>query len=59
MMDMTMDSLKNCFISWLLCEPKTFLIPTSLARLADLAVERFIKLKHAINKTKSAIAENK
>ena len=33
----------NCVISCLLSEPSTFLIPTSLALLVDLAVERFMK----------------
>ncbi len=51
------DSVKNCVIRCERNEPATFLIPTSFARLAERAVERFIKFTHAINKMKIAITE--
>src|ERR1044072_322349 len=53
------DSAKNCWIKLLRCEPTTLRKPTSLARLADLAVERLIKLIHAITKIKPATAPNR
>src|SRR5688572_27886765 len=36
------DSLRNCKINSLFLAPTTFLIPISLARKADRAVERFM-----------------
>ena len=51
------DSVKNCVIRCERNEPATFLIPTSFARLAERAVERFIKFTQAINKIKMAITE--
>src|SRR5450755_3991615 len=51
------DSVKNCVIKCDRSEPATFLIPTSFARLAERAVERFIKLTQAISKIKMAITE--
>jgi len=47
------DSPMNCFINCVLSAPKTFLMPTSLALFADLAVARFIKLMQAINSIKT------
>src|SRR4051794_31427885 len=44
----------NCLISADLCAPITFRIPTSLALLADRAVERFMKFTQAINKINTA-----
>ena len=38
-------------------EPATFLMPTSFARFAERAVERFMKFTQAINKIKTAITE--
>src|SRR5215207_6238327 len=52
------DSVRNCLIRLYLSEPMTFLNPTSLARLADLAVDRLIKLMHAMISMKHAIAPN-
>ena len=43
--DISIDSVKNWPISCVRVEPTTFLSPTSLARLADFAVDRFTKLK--------------
>ena len=45
-------SAKNCRISSLLLEPTTFLRLTSLARLMDRAVERFMKLMEATTRMK-------
>ena len=50
------DSPKNCRIICDLFAPATFRRPISLERLDDFAVDRFIKLTHAINKTKRAMA---
>src|SRR4029079_11178446 len=36
------DSLRNCAMISFLCAPTAFLIPISLARNVDLAVERFM-----------------
>src|SRR5690349_5639462 len=52
---MKIDSDKNCLTSWNLPEPTTFLIPTSLALLDALAVERLTKLTQATTTIKSAI----
>src|SRR5690242_8337013 len=52
------DSQKNCEINCFLFEPNVFLMPTSFARFSLLAVERFIKLMHAINKIITAMMEN-
>ena len=38
-------------------EPATFLMPTSFARFAERAVERFMKFTQAINKINKAITE--
>src|SRR5580704_7187904 len=51
------DSIKNWAMRYFRGEPNTFLMPTSLALFEDLAVERFMKLIHAINKIKIAMAE--
>ena len=51
-------SPKNCAIRLLRVEPTTFLNPTSFARLADFAVDRFMKLIHAITRINTAIAPN-
>jgi len=48
-------------MNWLVIEledePKVFLIPTSFARFADLAVARFIKFIQAIKIINKAMAE--
>jgi len=51
------DSPRNCLMSCKRKAPRTFLTPTSLALLADRAVERFMKLKEAMSRMKNAIAE--
>ena len=51
------DSVKNCIIRCDRNEPATFLMPTSFARLAERAVERFIKFTQAMSKIKTAITE--
>src|SRR5215212_3067849 len=52
--------IKDSVINWKmrrdLNAPTVFRTPTSFARLADLAVERFIKLMHAIRIIKAAMA---
>src|SRR5580704_14339061 len=53
----TKDSVRNCVIRLFFRPPNTFLTPTSFARLAEDAVERFMKLMQASNKIKMAIAE--
>src|SRR6185312_104088 len=53
------DSQKNCTINCFLFDPSVFLMPTSFARFSLLAVERFMKLIHAINKMIIAMMENK
>src|SRR5665213_4423541 len=53
------DSVRNCLMRLLLDEPTTFLTPTSFARLAERAVERFKKFIQANSKMKAAIAANK
>src|SRR5690349_6827188 len=50
----TIDSPRNCLISDCLSAPNTFLTPTSAERLEDLAVDKFMKLIHAINKVNNA-----
>ena len=52
-----MDSIRNCRISCVRAAPTTFLIPTSLERRVDLAVDRFMKFMQAIVNTKAATAE--
>src|SRR5665213_128869 len=52
------DSVRNCFTRLLRDDPITFLSPTSFALLADLAVERLIKLIQAIIRMKQAMAPN-
>jgi hypothetical protein len=52
------DSLKNWSISWTRTAPMTFRTPTSLVRCVARAVERFTKLKTAINKTTNPTAMN-
>ena len=56
MNDMTTDSARNWRINCGRKAPMTFLKPTSLARLADLAVVMFIKLIQAIKRINSATA---
>ncbi len=51
-------SERNWVINCLRADPKTFLIPTSFALPADLAVERFMKFTQAISRMKRATAEN-
>src|SRR5689334_7427594 len=52
------DSVMNCLTRLLFKEPNTFLTPTSRARLADLAVDRFMKLIQAIKRMNTAMAVN-
>ncbi|MBA7585341.1 hypothetical protein ES708_27316 [subsurface metagenome] len=52
------DSPMNCLMSCNLLAPTIFLNPTSLARFADLAVDKFIKFIQAMIKTNTAIMEN-
>ena len=51
------DSVRNWIISFNLFEPSVFLIPTSLALVVDLAVERLIKFIQAITRIINAIIE--
>src|SRR5580658_3404431 len=53
-----MDSVKNCMISLSRTEPNVFRIATSLARFSLRAVERFMKLIQASNKTNTPIIPN-
>jgi len=50
------DSLINCLNKLPIFAPNTFLTPTSNERLADFAVERLIKLIHAIINIRMATA---
>ena len=45
------DSARNCTTRFNRFDPKTLRIPTSRARFEERAVERFIKLMHAISNT--------
>ncbi len=54
----TSVSLKNCLTRSERLAPTVFLIPTSLVRVEDWAVDKFMKFMQAINKMKNAIAEN-
>jgi len=54
MSEIRIDSDKNWFISLILVAPVTFLIPTSFALFADLAVLRFMKLMQAMARIKAA-----
>ena len=49
------DSPRNCFTSDPFCAPNTLRIPTSAERFEERAVDKFIKLMHAINKVNKAI----
>src|ERR1700743_474734 len=51
------DSVRNWAMRYLRGEPSTFLTPTSLARLAERAVDRFMKLIQARSRMKGAMAE--
>src|ERR1700722_975070 len=51
------DSVRNWATRYFRGDPSTFLMPTSLARLADRAVDRFMKLIQAINRMNKAMAE--
>src|SRR5882672_6579545 len=51
------DSVKNWVMRLERSEPATFRMPTSFARLAERAVDRFIKFTQAISKIKMAIIE--
>jgi hypothetical protein len=55
---MNIDSPKCCPIKEVLLAPTVFLMPTSFARVEDLAVDKFIKLNTAIRMIKKAIADN-
>src|ERR1043166_4818115 len=48
-------SVRNCRINCVFVEPVTLRMPTSLARLEALAVERFIKLTQARRTMNKAI----
>ena len=50
------DSKRNWVMSDFLSEPKVLRIPTSLALSADLAVDRLIKLIHAITRMNKAMS---
>ena len=54
---MTRDSPRNCLTSWDRLAPMTFRILTSLALFKDRAVERFMKLKQAIKRRRTATKE--
>src|SRR5215468_4811412 len=49
------DSPRNCFINDPFSAPNTLRTPTSDERLEERAVERFMKLMHAISKVNKAI----
>jgi hypothetical protein len=49
------DSLKNWAINWLRSEPIALRMPTSLARLSERAVVKFMKLMQASSNTKAPI----
>src|SRR5664279_3766466 len=51
------DSVRNWAMRFDLKDPATFLIPTSFARLAERAVDRFMKFTQAISKMKMAMME--
>src|SRR4030095_11933973 len=51
------DSVRNWVIRLERNDPATFLIPTSFARFAERAVDKFIKFTQAISKMKKAITE--
>jgi hypothetical protein len=51
------DSVRNCWIRVLFSVPSTFRMPTSFARFAERAVDKFMKLIQAINKIKIAATE--
>ncbi|MBA7548615.1 hypothetical protein ES705_41079 [subsurface metagenome] len=53
------DSPKNCLISCCLPAPTTFLMATSFVRVIYFAVDRFIKLMHAISSINRERTENK
>ena len=53
--DMRIDSPMNCQIRDFFSAPKTFRTPTSADLFEDRAVDRFMKLMHAINNVKRAI----
>ncbi len=53
----TMDSKRNCLNKLILKAPTTFRIPTSLALVAERAVDKFMKLIMATNNIKIAIIE--
>src|SRR6478735_7884479 len=57
MIDNRTDSPVNCKSNCLRSAPTTFLTPISLALLNDLAVDKLMKLKHAISNTNKAIAD--
>src|SRR5258708_34743799 len=53
------DSVKNWNTRYLRAEPNTLRTPTSLARLDERAVDRFMKLTHAISNIIKPISENR
>ncbi len=49
------DSPRNCTMSWTRDAPSDFRTPTSRARFAERAVDRFMKLMQAIKRIIAAI----
>ena len=49
------DSPRNCFTNDCFCAPRTLRTPTSAERFEERAVDRFIKLIHAISKVNKAM----
>src|SRR5215813_10762234 len=49
------DSPRNCLMREDFSAPNTFRIPTSAERLDERAVDKFMKLMHAISKVNKAI----
>src|SRR5262249_25830271 len=54
----TIDSPRNCPINCTRIDPTDLRIPTSFARFSDLAVDKFIKLIHASNRTNNHMTPN-
>ena len=52
------DSVRNCRTKFPRIDPTTFRKPTSFARLADFAVDRFTKLMIAIRRMNVAMPPN-
>src|SRR5687767_2573214 len=54
----SVDSVRNWLTRFLRIEPTTFRRPTSFARFAERAVDRFTKLIHAITRMNAATEPN-